>query len=327
MKTRQWITVSALGLAGAALWVLRKRPPAHPRAHLLDIPPEDVISDSDLGSVQFIGTATTLIRYQGMTILTDPNFLHRGQQVHIGYGMHSTRLTEPAVQWDDLPKIDFVLLSHLHEDHFDKFVERHLPKNTPILTTCSAARTLRKRGFTNTYPLRVWDYVTVTKGPVSLRVTSMPGTHGPLLVAAALPDVMGSMLEFRNERDSRSYRMYISGDTLVHEDLKEIPRRYRNIDLALLHLGGTRVLGVLVTMDAAQGVEALRIIRPDLAIPIHYNDYDVFKDPLEDFVRAVERAGWKEKVRYLYHGDTYEFVPHGSQATNGARLMGAAPLA
>jgi L-ascorbate metabolism protein UlaG (beta-lactamase superfamily) len=166
----------------------------------------------------------------------------------------------------------------------------------------------------------------VTKGHVSLRVTSMPAMHGPLLVAAALPDVMGSMLEFRNQRDGGSYRLYISGDTLIHEDLKEIPLRYRNIDLALMHLGGTRVLGVLVTKDAEQGVEALRIIRPDLAIPIHYNDYDVFKEPLEEFVQAVERAGWQDKVRYLDHGDTYEFTRRATRALQAASLMGAPPL-
>jgi hypothetical protein len=52
----------------------------------------------------------------------------------------------------------------------------------------------------------------------------------------------------------------------------------------------------------------------------------VFKEPLEEFVKAVERAGWKDKVHYLYHGDTYEFVPHSSGATRSATLMGASPL-
>jgi L-ascorbate metabolism protein UlaG (beta-lactamase superfamily) len=324
MKARHWIA-SALALAGATLWIMRKKPPARPRGHLLDVPPGDETPDSQLGSVQFIGTATVIIRYEGMTILTDPNFLHRGDHVHLGYGLHSQRLTEPAISFEELPPVDLVLLSHLHEDHFDKLVEARLERDTPILTTCSAARTLRGRGFTNTYPLRVWDYVTVRKGPVSLRVTSMPGTHGPIVVSALLPDVMGSMLDFRSERDGRAYRMYISGDTLLHDDLKEIPRRYRNIDLALLHLGGTRVLGVLVTMNAEQGIEALRIIRPDVAIPIHYNDYDVFKDPLENFVRAVERAGLQDKVRYLYHGESYSFVPRAT-LTEAATLSGAAPL-
>jgi L-ascorbate metabolism protein UlaG (beta-lactamase superfamily) len=142
----------------------------------------------------------------------------------------------------------------------------------------------------------------------------MPGTHGPLLVSSLLPDVMGSMLEFRNERDGSAYRMYITGDTLIHRDLLEIPRRYPNVDLALLHLGGTRVMGILVTMDAAQGIQALRIIRPEMAIPIHYNDYDLFKDPLENFMRAVEQAGLRDKVHYLQHGETYSFALRAAEA-------------
>jgi L-ascorbate metabolism protein UlaG (beta-lactamase superfamily) len=68
------------------------------------------------------------------------------------------------------------------------------------------------------------------------------------------------------------------------------------------------ILGVvMVTMDARQGVEAIRIIEPRTAIPIHYNDYTVFKSPLEDFKRAVAEAGLEERVHYLSHGDTYEF--------------------
>jgi len=101
--------------------------------------------------------------------------------------------------------------------------------------------------------------------------------------------------------------MYISGDTLIHERLREIPRRFPEVDLALLHLGGTRVLGIMVTMDAEQGVEAMRIIDPRTAIPIHYNDYTVFQSPLEDFKRAVTEAGLEDRVHYLIHGDTYEF--------------------
>lgn len=77
--------------------------------------------------------------------------------------------------------------------------------------------------------------------------------------------------------------------------------------LALLHLGGTKVLGVLLTMDGKQGVKALKIVRPRMAIPIHYNDYTVFKSPLRDFAREVKAAGLEQKVRYLKHGQTYNF--------------------
>ena len=76
---------------------------------------------------------------------------------------------------------------------------------------------------------------------------------------------------------------------------------------ALLHLGGTRVLGIMVTMDAEQGVEAMRIADPSTAIPIHCNDHEAFTSPLEDFKRAVSEAGLEDRAHYLSHGDTYEF--------------------
>jgi len=94
---------------------------------------------------------------------------------------------------------------------------------------------------------------------------------------------------------------------LIHDRRREIPRRYPDIDLALLHLGGTRVFGVLLTMDGAQGAEAIRIVNPRLSIPIHYNDYTVFKSPLIDFQNAAAAAGLSDRVRYLSHGDTYAF--------------------
>jgi L-ascorbate metabolism protein UlaG (beta-lactamase superfamily) len=105
--------------------------------------------------------------------------------------------------------------------------------------------------------------------------------------------------------------MYVSGDTLVHEPLTEIPRRFPDVELVLLHLGGTRVLGIMVTMDAEQGVEAMRIVDPRTAIPIHDNDYEAFKSPLVDFERAVSEAGLEDRVHYLSHGDTYGFEVPG----------------
>lgn len=60
-------------------------------------------------------------------------------------------------------------------------------------------------------------------------------------------------------------------------------------------------------MDDEQGVEAVKLINPDKAIPIHYTYYDVFKSPLEDFKTVADKAGMTEKMIYLSHGDTYEF--------------------
>jgi L-ascorbate metabolism protein UlaG (beta-lactamase superfamily) len=266
------------------------------------------------GSVQFIGTATVLIRYQGFTILTDPNFLHKGEKVHLGYGLTSTRLTDPAIDLDKLPPIDFVVLSHMHEDHFDRFVQTHLDKNVPIITTREAAESLKKLGFTRAMGLSTWDAVEVDKGEARLRLTSVPGRHGNDGMQLLLPTVMGSMLDFGPNTGAPGYRMYISGDTLIYKDLNDIPQRFPGIDLALLHLGGTRILGVFkVTMDGKDGVKLMQIVQPRHAIPIHYDDYDVFKSPLADFAREVKEAGLEPKVTYLAHGATYNFTPNQRQ--------------
>jgi L-ascorbate metabolism protein UlaG (beta-lactamase superfamily) len=260
--------------------------------------------------VQFIGTATVLIRYQGFTILTDPNFLHKGDHVHLGYGITSERLTNPALNLEQLPPIDLVVLSHLHEDHFDKLVQEKLDKNIPIITTKSAAHKLKGMGFQRTFGLSTWDRIDIEKGEARLRITAAPGRHGKAGMQALLPSVMGSVLDFGPNTAAPSYRMYVSGDTLIYDDLKGIPQRFPGVDLALMHLGGTRILGVFkVTMDGKDGVTLMQIVQPKKAIPIHYGDYDVFKSPLSDFAQEVKAAGLGQQVVYLAHGETYTFAP------------------
>ena len=263
--------------------------------------------DTSSGTIQFIGTATLLIRYAGFTILTDPNFLHQGEHVHIGYGLTSQRLTNPAIDLNQLPPFDFVLLSHMHEDHFDRRVQRELDKGTTIVTTPQAASTLRRIGFSMVEPLNTWETLPFVKGDYKLRVTAMPATHGPGVVANALPQVMGSMLEFENASNQTLVRIYITGDTLLFEALEEIPRRYPNIDIGIFHLGGTRVMGILLTMDGRQGLDAIELINAKTSIPVHFNDYTVFKSPLEHFQELVSLSGLDDRVHYLSHGDTYTF--------------------
>jgi L-ascorbate metabolism protein UlaG (beta-lactamase superfamily) len=60
-------------------------------------------------------------------------------------------------------------------------------------------------------------------------------------------------------------------------------------------------------MDAKQGVQAIQIISPHLSIPIQYNDYTVFKSPLEDFMQAVKEPRLEKRVKYVSRGETYRF--------------------
>jgi L-ascorbate metabolism protein UlaG (beta-lactamase superfamily) len=165
-----------------------------------------------------------------------------------------------------------------------------LAKATPIFTTPQAVRKLRSWDFRAVRGLPTWETYEWTRGPERLRITSVPGVHGPGPAARLLPDVMGSVLELQVGGVCR-LRLYITGDTLCRPFLSEIPKRCGDIDAMIVHLGGTRLMGMLLTMDDRQGVRAMELIRPTLTVPVHYDDYKVFTSPLDDFLTRAREHG------------------------------------
>jgi L-ascorbate metabolism protein UlaG (beta-lactamase superfamily) len=210
----------------------------------------------------------------------------------------------------ELPSLDFVVLSHHHGDHFDRVAARGLDHDLPVITEPHAACKLRKQGFRSPVPLSTWQsrVITHADGDAEVRVTSLPGQHAPRPLGYVVPPVMGSLLDF--SRDGRRLlRLYITGDTLMHDGIGQIAERFGDIDLCLIHLGGTKVAGILLTMDGRQGVQALRTVAPREAIPIHYDDYTLFKSPLPDFRKAAGQAGLPTVIHYLNRGDSYRLDP------------------
>ena len=93
--------------------------------------------------------------------------------------------------------------------------------------------------------------------------------------------------------------------------MRDIARLYPDIDLGLIHTGGTTILITVITMTGEQGVQAVEITGPRVAIPIHYNDFSVFMSGLDDFKKAAESSPADAEFRYLAHGETYTFTPKG----------------
>ncbi|MEZ0073679.1 MBL fold metallo-hydrolase [Planotetraspora sp. GP83] len=255
-------------------------------------------------TVFFVGNATMIIRSHGFTLLTDPNFLHRGQRAYLGWGITTRRRTDPAMDVSELPPVDAVVLSHIHGDHWDRIARRGLDKGVPIITTPHAAQRLRHQGFHNALGLETWDDHHLRHGDRTLTIIATPARHAPGPAQMLLPPVMGSVLEF-GESGQINLRMHISGDTIMDPCLSEIPERFPDIDVGVVHLGGTKIFGILVTMDGMQGAEWLNLIKPDSAIPVHYDDYEAFSSGLEDFRRHVSRAGLSHLVHYITRGETY----------------------
>jgi len=164
-------------------------------------------ADSPAGEITFVGNATVLLRLGPFTVLTDPNFLRRGQRAYLGYGLWSKRLHDPALAVDQLPRLDAIVLSHLHGDHWDRVAEAGLARDVPLFTTTQAASTLARRGFA-AHAMRTWDAQELRQGDHRLTVTSMPGEHARGLLRHALPDVMGTLLDYQVQ-GQRGLRLYI----------------------------------------------------------------------------------------------------------------------
>jgi L-ascorbate metabolism protein UlaG (beta-lactamase superfamily) len=251
----------------------------------------------------FGGNATMLLRIGGFTLLTDPSFVRRGTRVYLGYGLWTKRLTDPALEPAQLPALDGIVLSHLHGDHWDDIATDHLDKTTPLITTRAAAQTLSAKGFRATADLRPWQQHELQRGADTLRITAVPGVHGPGPLARLLPPVMGSVLELVRAGEVR-WRGYVSGDTLHRPWLAEVLQRCGPLDVLIPHLGGTKALGVTVTMDGRQGADLVELLEPPMTVPIHFDDYDRFKSPLGDFVTEVQRRRLPGQLRTAVRGET-----------------------
>jgi L-ascorbate metabolism protein UlaG (beta-lactamase superfamily) len=262
------------------------------------------MAKSGAATLTFIGTATTLLRLDRFTVLTDPNFLHRGQRAYLGYGLSTRRLTEPACQPAQLPDLDAVVLSHLHGDHFDRIAKAQLPRDLPVLTTRHAARRLRRWGFAQTVPLKPWESSDLRHDEQRLTITAVPGQHGPGPVDRWLmPPVIGSVLTLWRPPHP-PLRVYVTGDVVFRPQLAEVTRRFPDLDAVVVHLGGTRILGMLLTMDGRQGADLVELLRPPVTVPVHYDDYPVFRSPLEDFLAEVHRRRPPGELRVVRRGDT-----------------------
>lgn len=259
-------------------------------------------------SLLFIGTATTVIRACGFTVLTDPSFLHAGERAHLGYGLTSRRLTEPALQPEELPDLDVVVLSHAHGDHWDRRARAGLDRSLTVVTTHGSAKVLRRQGFAGALGLGRWGVHRVEKDGASLTITATPARHASGVLGALLPDVNGHVLDF-SERGGLRLRLWLSGDTLVFPGLDQIAQRWTDLDVGVLHLGGTRIpaglpFGPMVTLDGDGGAEAVDRVRPRAVVPVHVDDFTVFTSPRSDFVEALGRRGLGDRLLLVERGQT-----------------------
>ena len=110
-------------------------------------------------SVMWIGQSTILFNYKNLTVLTDPQFSNRASPLFFG---GPKRVTPTPFEIEDLPNIDFVLISHNHYDHLDRPSIKDLVKHQPsikFMVPLGLAQTLHKWGAVDVTELDWWQAV------------------------------------------------------------------------------------------------------------------------------------------------------------------------
>ena len=179
--------------------------------------------------VTWVGHATFLINVSGFNILTDPIF-----------GNPSTlfrRMTKPGLTLDQLPTIDFILLSHNHRDHMHAATLTALARkntNMKILVPLGDKAWFDRRGFANVEEYTWWNNVTVVHDSgQTLQLTFLPAIHwSGRGVFDKNRSLWGSWMI-----QSSAHNLYFVGDTAYGRHFKEISREFGIIDTVLMPIG------------------------------------------------------------------------------------------
>jgi len=200
--------------------------------------------------ITYIGHATTLIETGGLRLLTDPVLrkwvwhLHRGQT---------------AINTDWYRQIDAVLISHLHWDHLDLPSLKLLGKDTRLIVPRGAGLFMAQQGFANIEELGVDQSITLGQTDIRATYARHDGTRSPF--SGLSVDSLGFLIRNR-------HTIYFAGDTDLFPAMTDLTAN--PLDVALLPVWGWGPTLGRGHMDPYQAARALQLLRPKLAIPIHW---------------------------------------------------------
>jgi L-ascorbate metabolism protein UlaG (beta-lactamase superfamily) len=213
--------------------------------------------------------------------------------------VHLRRRT--AVDPSQLTGIDTVLVSHAHYDHLDLRSLWRVGRDVPIIVPRGVGNLLRRTGFRRVRELAVDDEVAVG----ALTIRAVPAVHG----GKRLPFVLHA--EAIGYVVTGSSSIYFAGDTDLFDGMAGLAP---GLDVALVPVWGWgATLGRGKHLDPERAAEAVRLLQPRLALPIHWGTFHpvhhgvrrapaFVTEPGTAFAREVARVAPGVEVRVLTPG-------------------------
>lgn len=227
-----------------------------------------------------IRNATLLLEYAGHRLLLDPDFGPKHSRASFTGKSANPTVDLPLTVENILEGLGLVLVSHLHQDHFDEVAAEVLPKNLPLLCQPGDEERIWGKGFTNVTPVEdslEWN---------GIHITRTPGEHGQGAVLDLMGKVSGFVLQAEGEPT-----LYWAGDTVLYTAVREIVACYR-LQVIVSHSGGALWESYgLILMDAAQTMELCQIARQSTVVAVHMEALDHCTVSRAELRQATRKAG------------------------------------
>jgi L-ascorbate metabolism protein UlaG (beta-lactamase superfamily) len=248
-------------------------------------------ADTAADRIVFLGHATVLIELEGVRLLFDP--LLRGRVLHL-------RRQVPPIDESAFAGVDAVLISHLHHDHLDLPSLRRVGRDTRLIVPVGAGAWLARRGFANVSEVDVGDVLKVAE----LEIKAVAAHHNGRRMGGLHARALGYLV-------AGGHTVYFAGDTELFADMSEIST---SLDVALLPVAGWGPTLGPGHMDPLEAAHAVELLKPRLAIPIHWgtllpiglarNYRARLADPPRLFAEHVARLAPGVEVRILTPGES-----------------------
>lgn len=253
-----------------------------------------------------IGHATILLQTAGLNIITDPVFSDRASPFSF---IGPKRVSAPGIDFDNLPKIDVILLSHNHYDHMDlSSLKKLWERDKPLILTPLGNDTIINFIHSD-IKVEVLDWG-FSKEFAGVNFTLEPAQHWSARWINDRNDALWGSFVIEC-----SYgKIYFAADSGYGEHFKKIGEKYGKFDFSLIPIGAyePRWFMKYLHMNPKDAVRAFYDLNTEKAMAIHFEVFKLTNEghgsPRRHIAAAIERSRIKEQDFIIpYIGEEFEF--------------------